>query len=129
MTNNEINQPGVDPKQLKKQERQKLYENLHKQKLANKQAKMAERKKIREEYVKQNQEINKYEKRCKEDIKNKLNDFKTQVASNKLSKKDAKLQFKAYRKERINQFRQDEQRILNLSSEELRKSFSFRFRR
>ena len=33
----------------------------------------------------------------------------------KLNKKTAKMQFKDYRKERIKQFRQDEQRVLNLS--------------
>jgi ribonuclease HII len=129
MANNDINQPGIDPKQLKRQERQKMYENLQQQKKEKKQAKIAERKKIREEYIRQNTEINKYEQICKADIKKKLVDLKTQVQSGKLNKKEAKMQFKTYRKERISQFRQDEQRVLNLSSEQLRQSFSFRFRR
>jgi hypothetical protein len=129
MVNNQTNQPNIDPKQLKKQERQKLYADLAKEKLQRKQEKIAERKKIKEEYAKQNAEINKLEQLCKTDIKNKLNDFKTQLANGKLSKKEAKTQFKAYRKERIQQFRQAEQQVLNLSSDQLRQSFSFRFKR
>jgi pyruvate/2-oxoglutarate dehydrogenase complex dihydrolipoamide acyltransferase (E2) component len=125
----DIEHPATDPKALKRQERQKFYDDLNKQKQEKKRVKLAERKKIREEYLKQNAEINKYEKLCKDDIKNRLIDLRKQVTENKLNKKDAKIQFKTFRKERIKQFRQDEQRVLNLSSEELRQSFSFRFKR
>jgi hypothetical protein len=125
----EIDQPGIDPKILKKQERQKLYQELNEQRLHQKQAKIAERKKVREEYIKQNLELNKLEKICKEDIKNKLQGFKQQLQNKTINKKDAKGQFKQYRKERINQFRADEQRVLNLSSEQLKQSGSYRMKR
>jgi hypothetical protein len=46
-----------------------------------------------------------------------------------LSQKDAKSQFKKYHKERINQFRTEEQEYRHLNTEILKQKFSFRFRR
>jgi hypothetical protein len=125
----DINQPTTDPKTLKKQEQAKLWQELNKQKAINKQKKAEARKRVREEYIKQNAEIKKALKICQNDVKNKLSFFKQQVKENKLERKEAKLQFNQYRKERIQSFRLEEQKILNLSSDELKKNSKFRMKR
>jgi hypothetical protein len=124
-----IDAPNIDPKKLAKQNRKKIYEQINKERLDKKKAKQEKRKKIHEEYLQQNSEIDKIENKCKQDIKDKLAFFKQQVVEKKMDKKTAKAEFKAYRKERINQFSVEEQNILNLSSDELKQSFSFRMKR
>jgi hypothetical protein len=125
----DINPPSTDPETLKKQERNKLWEELSKQKALSKQKKADDRKKIRDEYVAQSIERKRILKICQDDIKNKLTYFKQQVRDKKLEQKEGKLQFKKYRNERIQQFRGEEQKIFNLSSDELKKSSSYRFKR
>jgi hypothetical protein len=125
----DINQPGIDPKELKKQERNKLYQQLAKERLEKKQAKQVGRQKVQEEYRKQKKEIDEIEKVCKTDIVNKLDSLKQEVFQKKIGKKEAKSLFKTYRNDRIKQFRLDEQKILNLTSDELKQRFSFRIKR
>jgi hypothetical protein len=125
----DIDQPTTDPKTLKKQEQTKLWQELTKQKAINKQKKAEERKRVREEYIKQSAEIKKALNTCRDDIKNKLSFFKQQVKENKLERKEAKLQFNQYRKDRIQLFRLDEQKILNLTSDELKSNSRYRMKR
>jgi hypothetical protein len=119
----------VDPKLLKKQERAKLWQELSNQKAINKQKKAEERKRVREEYIKQHIELKKALKTCQNDIKTKLNFFKQQVKEKKLQRKEAKEQFNRYRKERIQLYRLDEQKILSLTSDELKNNFGYKIKR
>jgi ribosomal protein S4 len=69
MIDNNTNQPSnIDPKILKKQERKKMFAQLAKQREEQRQFKIAERQKLREQFIKYKGEINKLETKCKNDI-------------------------------------------------------------
>jgi hypothetical protein len=124
-----INEPNIDPKILKKQEKRKLLEQLAQQRALKKQQKQETRKKMRADYLQQQADIKKIEQATKTDIKSKLVFYKQQVVDKQMLKKEAKASFKDYRTKRLEQFYDEQQQILHMSSHELKSSLRYRLKR